>query len=99
LQSELRRCTEPEQNPYIRIIRHYGHKNQIVKAIEEMSELTKELSKHALGIGRKVRIIEEIADVENCLEQMKLMFDDKGDVPFIRASKVRRTIERMESGD
>ena len=53
----------------------YGKDNQLTVAVEEFSELIKELCKHKRGEDNKVRIIEEMADCYIMLVQLKLMFD------------------------
>lgn len=47
---------------------------QIIVAIEELSELQKELTKYQRGIGKLDHIAEEIADCEIMLKQMKILF-------------------------
>lgn len=55
-------------------VKTYGSVRQITKAIEEMSELIKELCKDG-GTGERVDLIaEEIADVEIMLEQLKCIY-------------------------
>ena len=71
------------------IAEHYGYDNQSRQLIEEMSELTVAINKYwrkILFCGKKKienvefpmpeesNVIEEIADVEIMLEQMKLFF-------------------------
>lgn len=51
----------------------FSASGQIVKAIEEMSELTQALSKFVLGQEHNAE--EEIADVEIMLTQLKIIFD------------------------
>jgi len=53
-------------------VRKYGLAKQMIKCVEELSELQKELCKQALGQGNLEHITEEIADVEIMLEQMKI---------------------------
>ena len=55
-------------------IEHYGKKNQIVKAIEELSELQKELCTYLLNHNNQNALAEEIADVSIMLEQCKIIF-------------------------
>lgn len=55
-------------------IEHYGKENQIMVAIEEMSELIKELSKDYRKIGSVENIVEEMADVYIMLEQLQVIF-------------------------
>ena len=54
-------------------IKTFGEEKQKVVAIEELSELQKELTKDIRGKGSKDRIMLEIADVEIMLEQIKIM--------------------------
>lgn len=51
-----------------------GVSTEVDVAIEEMSELTKELVKHRRGQRNILHIAEEIADVEIMLEQLKMIF-------------------------
>ena len=52
----------------------YGVNNQIIIAVEELSELQKELCKALRGKKKLVAISEEMADVEIMLEQLKRIF-------------------------
>jgi len=58
-----------------RALKTFGLDKQMIKCIEELSELQKELCKYSLGQGNLEHTIEEIADVEIMLEQMKLGMD------------------------
>lgn len=49
---------------------HFGYSHQATKAIEEMSELTKELCKEKDGQKNEQQIAEEIADVLITLDQL-----------------------------
>lgn len=81
----------------------WGEDAQIRMCIEEMSELTKELCKYTrilrnenVNISKleevKKNIIEETADVLNCVEQMSLMFgEDK--VCEVRKQKIERCLK------
>ena len=53
----------------------YGADLQKQVAIEEMSELIKEICKDFRGSGDKERIVSEIADVEIMLQQLMIMYD------------------------
>ena len=52
----------------------WGCQSQIFMAIEEMAELTKELSKWYRKEESTEKILEEIADVIIMIEQIKIMF-------------------------
>jgi len=59
----------------IKTVENYGHEKQMDKAIEEMSELIKELCKYKFGEENRSKVIEEIADVELMIEQLKYIFN------------------------
>ena len=56
---------------YKKAIGKYGVAAQLDMVIEEMSELTKEICKIKRGKGNYMNLVEEIADVEIMLEQLK----------------------------
>lgn len=58
-------------------IRKYGMNAQKIVAIEELAELQKELTKDLRGKGDREHLVEELADVEIVLEQIKIMFGVK----------------------
>ena len=73
----------------------YGVNNQIIIAVEELSELQKELCKALRGKKKLVAISEEMADVEIMLEQLKRIFQNEDIVKQIRVSKLNRTVARL----
>ena len=78
-----------------RAISFYGSEMQRVIAIEELSELQKELCKSLrLGADRP-HIAEEIADVQIMLEQMMMLYECHEDVAIWRDRKVSRLYERL----
>lgn len=77
-----------------KIIDYYGEEKQMVKAIEEMSELQKELCKTLIGKENRDSLVEEIADVQIMLEQLKLIVSDI-ELKTIMQYKIDRTIERI----
>ena len=65
LQERLSAIVAPVQcDTYAEAVRAYGKQSQLVMAMEEMSELTKELSKNLRGADNAKALAEEIADVE-----------------------------------
>lgn len=54
-------------------INKHGETLQTFVAMEEMAELTKELSKHMRGANNHDEVLEEVADVYIMLEQIKIM--------------------------
>ena len=73
----------------------YGTDAQKIMAMEEMSELIKELSKNIRGNKNRINIAEEIADVEIMLEQMKIIFDISAETVRWKAYKMARLEERL----
>ena len=87
---------------------HYGYEPQSRQLIEEMAELTVAINKlwrlddngdWTIFINRKaeceMNIIEEIADVEIMLEQIKLLLNCGAKVEMVKDVKVKRQLERM----
>lgn len=85
---------------YRKAIEIFGAYAQTVVAIEELSELQKELCKAIrTGIGdpkNRDHIAEEIADVYIMLEQMENLFDVSEDVPLYRIAKIDRLERRLK---
>lgn len=73
----------------------YGDEMQLTVAIEEMSELTKEICKHYRGEKNLDAISEEMADVYIMLEQMKMIFDNEKYVSHWIYTKVARLREAV----
>lgn len=83
---------------YKRAILKFGQQSQVNVAIEEMSELTKELCKLNRGRNNGDHILEEIADVYIMMHQMTLIFDDpeKKNVIRIIDEKTKRLEKLLE---
>lgn len=79
-----------------RALEAFGAQAQVMMAIEEMSELTKELCKNGRGQENTTHIAEEIADVEIMLRQMVMLFDCAGQVETFRRYKLERLAERIK---
>lgn len=56
-------------------IKFYGKDKQMIVAIEELSELQKEICKWQRGIGNYDHVVEEVADVIVMIEYLKLIFE------------------------
>ena len=78
-----------------RAINKYGPTIQKTVAIEEMSELTKEIVKDIRDMPCRLAIAEEIADVEIMLEQLKIIYEAHEAVEQFKASKINRLNQRM----
>lgn len=81
---------------YFKAIKTFGEANQRRMAIEEMSELTKELCKWERGEDNWQAIAEEIADVEITLRQVKMMFNCEQEVQKIKGYKLLRLSQRIK---
>jgi len=85
---------------YERCIEVWGKDAQIKMCIEEMSELIKELCKNwrqdKAGTPEQIEhICEEIADVQNMIDQMQLIFGEER-VEQYREYKIERTKRKLD---
>lgn len=84
-------------NIYERAIKVWGKEPQMLQVIEEMSELTKEILKN---VNRKKdnidELIEETADVEIMLEQLKCCYGIKSQVEEYKAGKLLKIERRLD---
>lgn len=77
---------------------YHGKEGQSIVAIEELSELQKELCKMLRGIGNPEHLAEEIADVEIMLCQIKELY--ALDPTLINAHillKTQRQLDRIKN--
>ena len=74
----------------------WGEDLQIDIAIEELSELTTELARRQRGRESYSATVEEIADVQLCLDQLKLMYG-REHVELAEESKLDRLASRGEA--
>jgi hypothetical protein len=79
---------------YKHLIDKFGEKAQVIVAIEELSELQKELCKYLRGDAGIRKISEEMADVEIMLEQLKLIFENEHPISIEKNYKINRIKER-----
>lgn len=78
---------------YAKAIETYGDTLQKVVAIEELSELQKEICKDLRNNGNKKAIIEEIVDVQIMIRQLFLIY---GIISEEYDSEYKRKLERLE---
>lgn len=91
LNNLLDAATAPlRRDTYAAAVEVYGKHSQLIMAMEEMAELTKELSKNIRGERNITAISEEIADVEIMLEQLKVIFGNRAEVDRKRSEKLKR---------
>ncbi len=79
-----------------RAVETYGAQAQTLMVFEEMSELQKELCKHARGKDNREAIAEEIADVQIMLGQMMILHQCERLVEAYRSQKMERLARRLE---
>lgn len=75
-------------------IETYGKDMQLNVAVEELSELIKEICKSKRGRDNRENIIEEMADCYIMLEQLEIIFDVK---PAELCRVLDAKIERLEN--
>jgi NTP pyrophosphatase (non-canonical NTP hydrolase) len=77
----------------------FDNKQQIIKAIEEMAELSKELAKELNDNGNEDNIREEIADVMIMMEQMVFLFDVKNEIAKWKENKLFKLAKLIEDAE
>ena len=87
-----------ERNELLFIINTYGTRAQQDIAIEELAELQKAILKHRRYSSKETEqeIIDEIADVEIMLEQLKIIYSCHSDVERRIEYKIDREIKRIK---
>lgn len=79
-------------------IKAFGPKLQTVVAIEEMSELQKELTKFLRGNGKKKHLTEEVADALIMITQVQIIYGiGDEDVREVMDYKLNRLRERVQN--
>ena len=81
---------EERKQVYDAALGKWGQKMQTIVAIEEMSEVIKELTKAMRGDLSREHLAEEIADATIMLEQMRLLFNVNDLVCEYMDAKVQR---------
>ncbi len=85
---------------YQQAIETYGKDAQLKMAIEEMAELTQAICKSFRGKDNLDNIIEEIADVEIMLAQLKIIFEiSQNKFCIKKAEKITRLEKRLNNAD
>lgn len=81
-----------------RIIHAFGVQSQKIVAMEEMAELTKEICKDMRGKLNRDGMIEEIADTQIMLWQLREIYDIKpSEIEAMVKKKIKRTIMRINN--
>lgn len=76
-------------------LEHYGVHSQIVKCMEECGELIQALARKMRGEENIENVVEELADVEIMLMQMRMVFG-RHEAHRVRTQKLARLKMRME---
>jgi hypothetical protein len=83
---------------YTKVIAKYGVKTQLTKVLEELAELSVEISHAIFSKGDRAKIIEELSDVEIMLEQIKIIFEiNETEVVKVKVKKLARLQKLLES--
>ena len=86
-----------ETELYHRTIRVWGKEPQMLQVIEEMSELTKEILKNVNRKKDNIKeLIEEAADVEIMLGQLKICYGIEKQVADYKAAKLKTIKQRLD---
>ena len=87
-------------NVMIDALEYYGNNPQVDIAIEEMSELIKELLKNRRGEENRSMIADEMADVYIMLEQLKFIFGiNETELKVNAEFKIQRLKNRIGGND
>lgn len=83
---------------YKQAIETFGKDAQLKMCIEEMAELTQAICKSFRGEDNTDNIVEEIADVEIMLAQIKIIYSlNKNEVCLKKADKIARLEMRLNN--
>lgn len=88
-------------NPVLKRALHtWGEQAQMMMVVEEMSELMKEILKNVnRGKDNLAEIIEETADVEIMLEQLKENYQIADEVEAYKSEKIKLIEHRLDDWD
>jgi NTP pyrophosphatase (non-canonical NTP hydrolase) len=94
---------EREMMVEARAVEAYGKDMQLNVAVEEFSELIKEICKNKRGADNREAIIEEIADCYIMIKQLEIIFDieypEIAEMKYIKKERLRLRLEgRSENG-
>ena len=80
------------------VIEKYGHQTQSMVAMEELAELSVEVSKAVRGADNRTSLIEEIADAKIMITQLELMnVIESDEVDEAISRKMARPRDRLEA--
>jgi NTP pyrophosphatase (non-canonical NTP hydrolase) len=81
----------------LKTIADYFQHKQVMKLVEEMAELTQAIAKlhNDDNEENSLHVIEEMADVEIVLEQLKYLLRSTAEFNIIKKQKIERTLQRI----
>ncbi len=85
------------QLTYIRAIRHFGERHQMLKLVEELNELGAAIMKYVLETHGRLNVLEEVADVEILLKQMRLILKADSTIDGFIDSKLERLARQLDA--
>lgn len=86
---------EQRKKTYLKALAAYGDWNQMIVAMEELSECQKEICKILRGGENFPHLAEEIADATIMMEQLRIMFNINELVSAFMDAKVERLDKRL----
>lgn len=90
----MKKYTKKQESILQLAIHKNGAKQQILKAIEELSELTKELARQLTKEGNHANTVDEMADVEIMMKQVKKILG--GDIENEISERIDFKIDRLQ---
>lgn len=88
-----------------RALRHYGYRGQVIKTAEECSELSAAIMRFISPEPREqdpiIGLVEELADVEIMLKQMRLIFGNSAidDAVVVKLNRLEKRLDDAQSPD
>ncbi len=81
-------------------IDHHGSNKKKLICIQEMAELTQEITKDMIGSIRREKLVEEFTDTLICLEMLKIIYDIKDEeiqrwIDFKQTRQIQRDKEEF----
>lgn len=86
---------EERQKVYADALETFGVNTQLVVALEELSEIQKEVCKALRGFTHPAQVAEEIADATIMLEQLRYIFQVGPAVDQMVDRKIARLVQRI----
>ena len=88
-----------QRDVYAHAIMQYGKEAQQIVALEEFSEVQKEVCKLLRGSGSVEHLAEEIADATIMLEQLRMIYGIDDRVCAYIEQKTQRLADRLKGGE